>query len=84
MGNVNVKSKLCGNIGYFRYKSGMTQREVAEKLGITPKRIGHWECYHCEPNSELIVKLAVLFNITCDELLGREIPIDFNYTGAQI
>ena len=61
----------------------MTQQEVANKLGISIGRYGQWEAFYAEPDSEFIVKIAQLFMISCDQLLGNA-HIDFNYTGAQI
>lgn len=54
----------------------MTQKEVAEILGVEPGTISKYELGMIEPNIESIVKLAEIFNMTIDELLKDEEKFD--------
>lgn len=56
-----------------RHKKGLTQEELAAKLGITSRAVSQWECEKTEPDISLIGPLCNLFDITSDELLGIDI-----------
>ncbi len=51
---------------------GLTQRQVAEKLGISQPSYIRYENGTSEPTLENLVKLADLFDVSADFLLGRK------------
>lgn len=52
-----------------RKASGMTQRDLAERLGVSDKSVSRWERDEGAPDLSLIPVLAEIFGVTCDELL---------------
>ena len=58
-------------IRYLREKNGFTQKEVANRLGVESAAISKYELDMREPNIEALKKLATLFNVSIDYLLGR-------------
>ncbi|MBQ8292155.1 MAG: helix-turn-helix transcriptional regulator [Clostridia bacterium] len=54
-----------------RKLNGLTQRELAEKLGIAQPSYVRYENGTAEPNYENLVKLADTFDVSVDYLLGR-------------
>ncbi|WP_221567144.1 helix-turn-helix domain-containing protein [Alkalihalobacillus sp. TS-13] len=48
-----------------------TQEEIAVKLGISRARYSHYENNRVEPDSELLGRIADIFGVTTDYLLGR-------------
>lgn len=56
-----------------REKTGLTQKEVAEKLGIDQSAVSLWETGKTAPRVAILVKLAELYHCSLDELLAREI-----------
>lgn len=54
-----------------RSSSGLTQVEMAEKLGISRSTIGMYETGAREPDFETLEKIADFFNVDTDYLLGR-------------
>lgn len=58
-------------IKYLREKNGLTQKDIATKLGVEPAAISKYELDMREPNIEAIKKLATIFNVSIDYLLGR-------------
>ena len=54
-----------------RTSSGLTQVEMAEKLGISRSTIGMYETGAREPDFETFEKIADFFNVDTDYLLGR-------------
>lgn len=64
--------KLNDIISFHRKKQGLTQEELAKKLGVTNQSVSKWEAAQCCPDISLIPKLADIFEISIDELFGRE------------
>ena len=58
-------------IKYLREKNGFTQKDIATRLGVEPAAISKYELDMREPNIEAIKKLATIFNVSIDYLLGR-------------
>ena len=54
-----------------RESAGMTQIEVANKLGLTNRAIGAWESGRAKPRLDKMKQLADLFNVTVSELMGE-------------
>lgn len=55
-----------------RKASGMTQKELAEKLNVSDKSVSRWERDEGAPDLSLIPVIAEIFGVTCDELLRGE------------
>ena len=64
-------SKLEERLKSLREESKYSQREVAEKLGISTSAYGYYEHGKTTPDTEMLLKLANLFQVTTDYLLGR-------------
>jgi transcriptional regulator with XRE-family HTH domain len=63
---------LAQNIRRLRLQGGMTQEELAERLGVTGQAVSRWERGECCPDITLLPGLSNLFGVTADELLGME------------
>lgn len=57
-----------------RNRARMTQKQVAEALGIKRPRYGDWERGTTTPNLKDAINMADLFRCTLDELAGRDFP----------
>lgn len=55
-----------------RKQNGFTQKEVAKELGITVSAYGNYELGQRQPTPEMLCKLADMFEVSVDYLLGRE------------
>ena len=60
------------NLKTARKKSGMTQQEVADAIGVVQSAYKNYEQGNREPKGDIIVMLADLFHVTTDYLLGRD------------
>lgn len=49
----------------------LTQKEAAQMLGIDTARFNSYVNNKAEPNFKILIKIADLFQISVDELLGR-------------
>lgn len=56
-------------ISQVRKKKGLTQKQLAIKLGISDKTISKWEVGKGMPELSLMVPLCEILGITTDELL---------------
>ncbi len=54
-----------------RNKKGMTQKELADMLGVTDGAIGMWERGRREPDGDKLSQLARIFGVSVDYLLGH-------------
>lgn len=61
---------ISANITEFRRSSGYTQKELAEKLGISAQTVSKWEKGISAPDISMLPLLASVFSITVDMLLG--------------
>ncbi|MGN0470673.1 MAG: helix-turn-helix domain-containing protein [Acutalibacteraceae bacterium] len=66
-----MKSCIATKIKELRKRAGMTQSELASKLGISPSAVGMYEQGRREPDSETMLKLCSIFDTTSDFLLGK-------------
>lgn len=56
---------------FLREKEKMYQAELADKLGLAPSTISMYERGDRDPDTSTLSKLAEIFNVTVDYLLGR-------------
>ena len=67
-----MKSRLAENIKTFRKERKMTQEQLAEAMGVTVGAVYKWESKQSNPDLNLIIELAELFEVSTDVLLGYE------------
>lgn len=58
-----------------RKKSGLSQEEVAEKLGVSRQTISKWELDETLPDIRQSKSLSVLYHLTLDELVDFDIEV---------
>lgn len=65
---------LGKRIVHHRKRLGLTQEQLAEKLGVTAQAVSKWENDQSCPDIAMLPLLADIFGISTDALLGREEP----------
>ncbi len=60
-----------------RKQSGLSQKQVAEKLGIHQSNVSDWENDISRPDYEKLIALAELYQVSLYEILGVEPPAFF-------
>ena len=53
-----------------RKQSGLTQKDVAEKLGIHQSNISDWENDISRPEYENLIELAKIYEVSVEDLLN--------------
>ena len=66
------ENQLAENLMYYRKKKGLSQEKIAEYLEISRQAVTKWETNTSKPNSANLIKLAQLFEVDVDTLLGNE------------
>lgn len=51
---------------------GWSQVELAKRLGVAKQTASNWENDNIQPSIDMLVRLAKLFNVTTDYMLGLE------------
>ena len=63
---------LGQRIKELRLALGWGQVELAKRLGVAKQTVSNWENENIQPSIDMLTRLADLFHVTTDYLLGRE------------
>ena len=66
------KDQLAENLMYYRKKKGLSQEKVSEYLEVSRQAVTKWEANTSRPSSGNLIKLAQLFEVDVDTLLGNK------------
>jgi transcriptional regulator with XRE-family HTH domain len=61
------------NLKFLRGQQGLTQRQLAEKLGLKQAAIGAYEEERATPPLACLLDIARIFNVTLDNLVNRDL-----------
>ncbi len=75
-----TKTAAIGHtIAHYRKLSGLTQEDLAARVGVSAQAVSKWEQLLSCPDIALLPELAKLFGITMDELFGLPCPAEIVY-----
>ena len=63
---------LNERIKELRVARGLSQVELAEKIGISKQSVSNWENDNIQPSIEMLIKIARTFSVSTDYLLGED------------
>lgn len=66
--------KLSEQIIRFRKQRGLSQEELAEKIGVSRQAVSKWESAQSIPDLDKLIRLSEYFDVTIDELVKGEPP----------
>lgn len=55
-----------------RKQNGLTQQQLADRIGVTKSVISFYELRERTPSPEVLIKLSYVFHVSTDHLLGIE------------
>ncbi len=64
---------LSENIKNLRKEKGMSQEELAAKLNVVRQTVSKWEQNLSVPDSEMLISLADIFDVSVSQLLGETV-----------
>lgn len=75
------QEKIGKFIALMRKEQNLTQRQLAEMLGITDKSVSKWETGRSMPDNALLLELCSILKISVNELLSGERLTQEEYDG---
>ena len=66
-----MKNKFAETLGELRIENNLTRAQLAEKLNVSVRLISYWENGQRECDVDMLIKIADLFSVSIDYLLGR-------------
>lgn len=67
---------LADKIIMLRKKAGMSQEQLAERLGVSRQSVSKWEGSQSMPDMDKAVKLADLFGLSLDSLIRDDLDVE--------
>ena len=67
----STRTDFAAKLAELRTEAGLSQREVAARLGISQPSYALWEQRNVAITAEQIMRLATTLNVTANELLGE-------------
>lgn len=64
-----------------RRQQNLTQRQLAEQVGVSDKTVSKWETGRSMPDNAILLDVCLLLNISVNELLSGEKITEENYVG---
>ncbi len=68
-----MDKKFCVNLKAARKQVGLSQKQVAARLGVVESCYANWEQGRTEPSISTLRELCDVFAVTADDLLNGEI-----------
>jgi transcriptional regulator with XRE-family HTH domain len=56
---------------HYRRRANLTQKDVADILGLDQTTVSRWECGHKLPRADRLLRISELYHCSVDDLLKR-------------
>lgn len=66
----DIRNNISNNITFYRKKFGLTQGELASKIGVKTTSVSSWERGANSPDIETLYEICRTFGISLDEMYG--------------
>ena len=66
-----MKNNFFERLSTLRVEFNLTRTQLAEKLNVSVRLISYWENGKRECDFDMLIKIADLFSVSIDYLLGR-------------
>ena len=67
-----MEHKFLERLYELRMESNLSRAQLAEKLNVSVRLISYWENGQRECDFDMLIKIADLFSVSIDYLLGRK------------
>ncbi len=68
--------KIADRLVELRKKNGLSQEQLADKLGLSRQAVSKWERAEASPDTDNLICLAKLYNVSLDELLSTDETVE--------
>lgn len=76
--------EVANRLQKLRKENGYSKEELANKLGISPEEISKWERTEASPDTDNLILLAKLYDMSLDDLLNTDNSISKNTNKIEI
>lgn len=66
----SIKKNISRNITKYREMAGLSQKELASKLEVTPSRVSNWEQGANCPTIDILFKVCKILNVSINDVYG--------------
>ena len=66
---------IADRIQYLRKQNGLSQEELADKIGVSRQAVSKWESEQSTPDLDKIIVMSNLFEVTTDYILKGIEPV---------
>lgn len=66
--------QIADRLVALRKKNGISQEALADQLGVSRQAVSKWETGQTLPDTEKLIRLADLYQVSLDELLKKDHP----------
>ena len=70
MGDDTIKKNISKNIAKYRESAGLSQKELANKLGVVPSRISNWETGANCPTIDILFEVCEVLGVSINDIYG--------------
>lgn len=63
---------FCKRLEGLRISYNLTQKQLADKLGVTKQTVSNWENDNILPSIETLMRICQFFNVSTDYVLGLD------------
>ena len=74
---------LNERIKQLRTQRGLSQVDLAQKLGVSKQSVSNWENDNIQPSIEMLLKISHVFSVSTDFLLGEDSRQFLEITGLE-
>ena len=64
-----------------RLSHNLNQVQLAQKLNVSKQAISNWENNNIQPSIDILIKIADIFSVSTDYLLGRDQQTSLDVSG---
>lgn len=72
-----IRTNIQKNLIYYLRVKKITQKTIANKLGIAQSTVSGWIQGHCSPDIETLAKVCDILNVTIIDLFGTDGTSDY-------
>lgn len=82
---MTILYEFCERLAEFRNNIGITQAELAKKLGVTRSAVNSWEMGLSIPQLKHVIEMARIFNTTIDGMVNpsKQVVVDITELDPQ-
>ncbi len=66
--------KTANRLAEMRKNAGLSQEELADRIGVTRQAVSKWERNESSPDTDNLIELSRLYGVTIDELINGKNP----------